>query len=398
MPLDELEAWLSEQDQGPAVLWVLKRLSANDTQANGSHQAGPYIPKAILFDVLPSLHRPSEKNPDVWFDLMIDSHPDARQVRAIWYNNRLHGGTRNETRITGFGGDSSALLDPESTGALTVLSFWRATHSQHFKCHVWVARDPLEEDCIEERTGPVYPGEWITYPSPLAPRSRRSGCGLSPEEIPPEWLERFPKGEAFIEKSIEMRSADSADVDHRLMTRRDCEFDVYRSLEAAVYMPRIQEGFKDVDEFLAVAQPIVQRRRARGGRSLELHLKTIFREEGLDFTWQPVVDSGKRPDFLFPGVAAYEDTRFPSRQLRMLAVKSTVRERWTQVLEEAARIEKKHLLTLQEGVSQNQFDAMQDAGIQLVVPKRLQSKYSQALRPYLQTLESFVGDIRALRR
>jgi hypothetical protein len=35
----ELAQWLSDL-QGKGCLWFLKRLSANDTQDNGSHQAG----------------------------------------------------------------------------------------------------------------------------------------------------------------------------------------------------------------------------------------------------------------------------------------------------------------------------------------------------------------------
>lgn len=394
MPLRELEDWLDERNQPSRVLWWLKRLSANDTQANGSHQAGPYIPKSILFAVVPSLQRPEDENPDVRFNLMIDSHHDIRHARAVWYNNRRFGGTRDETRLTGLGGSASALLDPESTGALTVFAFSRESDAQPFECHVWVARDAVEEDTIEEWTGPVEPGQWVTYPDLFGMSGRKVDCWLEPDELPPEWLEKFPRGEALVRKAIEMRPENAADVDQRLMVRRDCEFEIYRSLENAVYMPRIRQGFEDVDEFVSVAQPIIQRRRARGGRSLEIHLQTIFREERMDFASQPVVDSNSRPDFLFPSTAAYEDPSFPSGRLRMLAVKSTVKERWRQVLEEASRIEAKHLLTLQRGVSEAQFMAMRDSGIRLVVPQSLHHEYRPGIRPHLQTLESFIGEVR----
>ena len=394
MPLRELEDWLDERNQPSRVLWWLKRLSANDTQANGSHQAGPYIPKSILFAVVPSLRRPDEENPDVWFDMMIDSHHDIRRARAVWYNNRRFGGTRNETRLTGLGGSASALLDPESTGALTVFAFSRESDAQPFECHVWVARDAIEEDTIEEWTGPVEPGQWITYPDLFGMSGQKVDCWLEPDELPPEWLEKFPRGEALVRKAIEMRPENAADVDQRLMVRRDCEFEIYRSLENAVYMPRIRQEFTNVDEFVSVAQPIIQRRRSRGGRSLELHLQTIFREEMMEFASQPVVDSNSRPDFLFPSAAAYEDPSFPSGRLRMLAVKSTIKERWRQVLEEASRIEAKHLLTLQRGVSEAQFTAMRDSGIRLVVPQALHREYGPGIRPYLQTLESFIGEVR----
>ena len=80
----------------------------------------------------------------------------------------------------------------------------------------------------------------------------------------------------------------------------------------------------------------------------------------------------------------------------MLAVKTTCKDRWRQVLNEADRIPQKHLLTLQEGVSEGQFREMTDAGVQLVVPKPLKTSYPASVQPYLSTLEEFIGDVRLL--
>jgi hypothetical protein len=55
----------------------------------------------------------------------------------------------------------------------------------------------------------------------------------------------------------------------------------------------------------------------------------------------------------------------------MLAAKTTCKDRWRQILNEADRIPAKHLLTLQEGVSEGQFREMNDAGVRLVVPRAL---------------------------
>src|SRR5271165_3714268 len=150
MPVAELTDWL-EQFSGPEFLWFVKRLSGNDTLATQAHQAGPYIPKEFLFEVFPDLNRPEAENPDRTFPLYIDSHADTREIRAVWYNNRLRGGTRNEARLTGFGGAASALLDPESTGALTVFAF----RTNGTECHAWVCQHEAEEEIIEDRIGPV---------------------------------------------------------------------------------------------------------------------------------------------------------------------------------------------------------------------------------------------------
>lgn len=184
------------------------------------------------------------------------------------------------------------------------------------------------------------------------------------------------------------------------MKRRECEFEIYRSVEQAVELPVIRQGFDTVEEFIARAQTILQRRKSRSGKSLELHTREIFIEEklreGHDFDHQPESDPGKRPDFLFPSQAAYKNPDFPTQNLRMLAAKTTCKERWRQILNEANRIGKKHLLTLQEGVSETQFREMTDAKVQLVVPKSIIPSYPQSVQPHLQTLESFVADIRLL--
>lgn len=81
----------------------------------------------------------------------------------------------------------------------------------------------------------------------------------------------------------------------------------------------------------------------------------------------------------------------------MLGVKTTVRDRWRQVISEADRIDQKHLLTVQEGVSENQFEEMRVAGIQLVVPRSLIASYPRSIQTRLRTLEEFIGDVRMLR-
>ena len=401
MPVAELGDWLDEQMAAPDALWYVKRLSANDTQANGSHQAGFYIPKQIAFHVIPSLDQPNEENPRVAFGLTIDSHADARTVTAIWYNNRLRGRTRNETRITGLGGSSSALLDPEATGALTVFAFRRETQAALPACHVWVCDNAVEEDRIQDVIGPVEPGQGRTWPDLFAPPRLRADCWL--DDIPPAWLDRFPTGDEMVRRSVEMRSdlsADLVDVDTRLTGRRVCEESLFYSIEHAREFPQVRAGYESMAAFVEHAQSVLQRRKSRSGRSLELQVRHILREEDMvedrHFSFQPVSERNRKPDFLFPSAAAYRDPNFPQQRLRMLAVKNTLKDRWRQVLEEADRIGTKHLLTLQEGISESQFRAIEQAGVQLVVPKSLQEKYRAPLRSSLMTLESFLGEVRAL--
>src|ERR1019366_3889063 len=239
----DLTDWLDEFER-PGFVWFVKRLAANDTLATNAHQAGPYIPKRFLFTVFPGLDTIVTKNPELWFDLYIDSNADHRNVRAIYYNTRPRGeGTRDEARITNFGGRQSALLDPDSTGALTVFSFNTGDAGVPTACHVWVCRHATEEDVIEERIGPVEPGEYTVW-APSIGREQagplhRTNCRLTAAEIPPEWLVKFPSGEDIIRRAVQLRTTTGMNPDERLLRRRDCEFEVFQSVEEAFYSPRI---------------------------------------------------------------------------------------------------------------------------------------------------------------
>ena len=394
----------------PNVIWYVKRLSANDTLASGAHQAGPYLPKKFLFFIFPELQRQDAENPDVYFNLYVDSHDQHRKARAIWYNNKLFRGTRNETRITRFGGKSSPLLNVENTGALVVFAFVDNNSDRTREAHVWVCRSEEEETLVEDRVGPVEPGqrlinspEWSIQPPLFVPHPKiKSGCRLAFDEIPGAWLEEFPPGAEIIEKSVELCPVIGLGPDDRLLRRRGCEFDVFLSLEEAVELPVIKEGFTNIDAFVSHAQSILQRRKARSGRSLELHLKEIFIEEGLeedmDFSYQAETESKRKPDFIFPSRSSYGDPDYPADRLRMLGVKTTCKDRWRQILNEAERIQIKHLLTLQEGVSVDQFQEMRCSNVRLVVPASLHSKYPATIRSELITLKEFIDEIKSLKQ
>jgi len=397
--------WLDVHSQGTHKLYV-KRLSANDTLANQSHQAGPYLPKDFLFDAFPGLHMPEKENPRVEFDFRIDSHGFRCDAKAIWYNNRLRGGTRDEVRITNLGGAKSPLLHPESTGAIAVFAFPKENGGA---CRAWVCADQEDEEHFVTRVGPVDPGKtivWVPlgdYYSAIVDEgtSRTAAPLLHPGLIPEAWAKEFPKPSEIAERSREMYPASKGSPDIRLLRRRDLEFDLFLSIESLIELPAIKRGFNTIGEFVKKAQKLLQRRKARSGLSLEWQLKAILQEEklvqGEHFSYQPESDPGKSPDFLFPNEAAYKDDRYPKEHLCMLAVKTTCRDRWRQVINEADRIERKHLLTLQEGVSENQFREMRQARVQLVVPSPLIPKYPEGVRKHLMTLEGFIGHVSDLR-
>ena len=79
----------------------------------------------------------------------------------------------------------------------------------------------------------------------------------------------------------------------------------------------------------------------------------------------------------------------------MLGAKSTCKERWRQVLAEAARIQHKHLLTLEGGISVNQTNEMMSNNLQLVVPNPIHESYLEEQRGWLMNVEQFIGMVAA---
>lgn len=398
----DLEDWLDEVSDAGFV-WYLKRLSGNDTQLTGGHQAGPYVPKDLAFRLIPKLSDISQKNPRDAVQLNVLPSGFETTSNIIYYNNKFHENPesgRNETRLTGLAGRENPLLDPENTGALAVFAFELVTP---VKCQVWICRNRTEEVQIEDAVGPIEPGESVIWEPKI--KSRTGGaevhavtCVLRPEDIPEDWLKEFPTGMEIINKAIRLRPDLDKSVDDRILRRRDCEFEVFRSIERAFYEPEIRKGFSDLDDLLAVAQTILQSRKSRAGKSLEYHAKSIFDEEGfregVDYEYNPRIEGNKKPDFLFPTVANYNDGSFPAERLTVLAAKTTCKDRWRQVLNEADRVPVKHLLTLQEGVSLNQYREMQESGVKLVVPKGLHGKYPAEIRAELITMTDFIRQIR----
>ena len=121
----DLSHWF-EEVSGPDWIWYVKYLSANDTYAKANvHQGGPYVAKEILRIVFPALSQraSNEKNPDLTFPAVVDSHEHEARLRLIWYNTKRLGqkNGRDEARLTRWGSLDAPVVSPDSTGALTPL-------------------------------------------------------------------------------------------------------------------------------------------------------------------------------------------------------------------------------------------------------------------------------------
>lgn len=167
---------------------------------------------------------------------------------------------------------------------------------------------------------------------------------------------------------------------------------LFRTLERHLIGDRLRAGFSDddVDAFIKFSLSVQNRRKSRAGSALENHLEFIFAERGIRYSRTPYTEGRTKPDFLFPGKAEYHDKDFPRLFLTMLAAKSSCKDRWRQVLAEADRIEQKHLLTLEPGISENQTNEMQTKALQLVLPIGIHNTYTEAQRGWLMNVADFI--------
>lgn len=100
----------------------------------------------------------------------------------------------------------------------------------------------------------------------------------------------------------------------------------------------------------------------------------------------------------FPGSTEYRDQQFSPEFLVMLGAKSTLKERWRQILTEAKRIPHKHLCTLEPAISKSQTDEIADYAIQLVIPESFHQTYTDKQRLKLWTVSTFVEFVKGKQR
>ncbi len=186
--------------------------------------------------------------------------------------------------------------------------------------------------------------------------------------------------------------------DEKIISWTNMEYTLFRALEYARYGEIITKGFQSVDEFVRVANVVLNRRKSRAGKSLEHHLSAIFDGNRIAYSSQAVTEGSKKPDFLFPSQEAYHDYGFSTDSIVSLAAKTTCKDRWRQVLNEADRLrdKPKYLCTLQQGISGAQMDEMQAENVILVVPKPYIVTYPKDRRDRIWTLARFVQYVKMI--
>jgi hypothetical protein len=190
-----------------------------------------------------------------------------------------------------------------------------------------------------------------------------------------------------------------ADPDGTLHRWIEIQAAVFRTWEDALIARRIDGGFltpqgsADVNAFRTFTMTLRQSRVSRAGGALQLHVARVLRLNRVRFDEQVITENNERPDLVFPGRDAYHDPSFSEQDLRMLAVKFTVKDRWRQVLNEADRINPKHLLTMDGAVTNSTINAMGASGLLLVIPEPVRREYSDHSRDRIMPLREFIEDV-----
>lgn len=366
-------------------LTFTKFLAANDTGLTGGHQAGIYISKPsipILFDE-PGI---KGQNKEKWVKVKWQDDFET-ETRFIYYGQ----GTRNEYRITNFG-RGFPFLRPEFTGALFIIT---KMDEENYKGYVLNTEDEINEFLSAFGLTPPETNRLIEL--------SRTDASLREQAAIDEFINSltvdFPSSGVMSSAarmityaSLINRSLTVTDPDKAILQWTDQEYKLFRALEQDRYGQVVANGFSSVDDFVALANQVLNRRKSRAGKSLEHHLSAVFDENQVQYTAQAVTEGNKRPDFIFPSETAYHDFSFPVSKLTSLAAKTTCKDRWRQILNEADRLRdgRKYLCTLQQGISAMQMDEMESEKVTLVVPKAYISTYPRDKQDRIWSLQKFV--------
>lgn len=377
-----LQALCESVQKGQGAFY--RYITANDVGITGGHQAGFYVPKqgaGILFDELGEKGANKDKLVRItWQDGQVTDS------RFVYYGQ----GTRNEYRITRFG-RSFPFLQECYVGSLLVL-----VKQSECDYEAYVLSSDEEIDGFFGHYGLTPTAkDCILLPKSVTNRSYAHNDFI---ELFLSKYDDFPNGQtmAFWGQKYQLccsglnRQRLLKEPDNTLLAWIDAEYQLYQALEAKLYAPICDAPLGSIAQLLELANTILNRRKSRAGRSLELHLERLMQRFGLLFETQVRTEGNKRPDFIFPSAAAYHSISFAKEKLLFLAAKTTCKDRWRQILNEADRIEHKYLFTLQKGVSLAQLREMEQERVSLVVPQAHISSFAKEYQAKIYTLGRFV--------
>lgn len=374
---------------------LLKVISPNDSGATRSHQSGIYLPTSSwrLFTPHPPERGVNRKHP------LTVHWPGGTETESMvtWY-----GASKREYRLTKFG-RGFPFLRPEAVGDLFVLVPMRPTgepadgvHSLPTEATAFIlTREEEVADVCAALGVEVGPG-WAIFERGAQPETAEDCLGRHFAEFAAS-LTEFPRGDAVA--AAARRALAICDggfvhrpLDDRLTSALEAEYRLYRQIERRLCGDSVRGPFNDIDVFVSVAMPILQRRKARAGKSLEYQVATLLEEAGVPFEFGSVAE--KDPDIVIPSLRALRDPNVPVERVVGLAVKTTCKDRWPQILSEGGRLVTRHLLTVQPGISTAEIDKMVARQVRLIVPTARHVCFAREDRARLMSVEAFVASLR----
>ena len=365
-----------------------KFLSANETGITGSHQVGIYISKPsipILFNK-PGIRG---ENKDKYVEINWNCNLTTTS-RFIYYGQ----GTRNEYRITSFGRDFPYLRE-EYTGSLFVLI---KNDEESYQAFILDTEEEINSFLDYFKMNPAQTNALIDIAHPNTNIDAKIDAEIRCYARSLEF--GFPSAYDMSKKARELYligagqvAVENSTSDKLLVAWTNVEYKLFRALEDEEFRGLGLGEIDHADDYLRAATSLLNRRKSRAGRSLENQLEALFKYRNLEFEAQVITEGSKRPDFIFPSGSAYHDLSFDTNKLISLAAKTTCKDRWRQILNEADRLKDKtkYLCTLQQGISKNQLKEMEDEKVALVVPKEFISSYPKEFREQIWTLDRFIG-------
>lgn len=207
----------------------------------------------------------------------------------------------------------------------------------------------------------------------------------------------FPPTRVFSElarTSLKSKVSAIDNPDEALETWMRQEELMFRALEREIVNQKLLDRFKNVEDFIGFSLSVQNRRKSRVGHALENHLTEVFKANQIKFAKGQKTENNSKPDFLFPGIAEYNDPKMTSPPLLMLAAKTSCKDRWRQILVEAARIPEKHLFTLESAISANQLQEIRMHSVQLITVPSISATYPKQQIGQVMSLKGFVNMVK----
>ena len=211
----------------------------------------------------------------------------------------------------------------------------------------------------------------------------------------------FPKTDIFSEyaRSLVPDVSPQEDPDRALIKWYEQEEKLFFLMEQQLIKEKLKQGFcfnneVNVDDFIKFSLSVQNRRKSRAGLSFENHISALLDANHITYSHTPVTENRSRPDYVFPNIECYHNPKNIENFLTVLGAKSTCKDRWRQVLAEADRVKRKHLITLEAAISEYQTDEMNNKFLQLVVPKQIHKTYTDRQRKQLYTVADFIKEVK----